>query len=655
MLRRSLLAILLLLSMTGLRAQTPVSAPDTADPAHLTWTGMDRPLNISSSWFTNSTQDEPAFAQPGYDDSHWRLRKRSDTLRSYWQRPSHVVWYRAHIEAPAGIKDLAVSINGIHGPFELYANGRRVGGAGRIGDPGVFGDMVPIVYPLPADIAPDGHLVLALRTGILFTKDSQQGGISTDSSLLLGATAHINDTRSLSIFESLASNYTNLVIACIAGIVALGLYLSARGREYLDLTLSYITLAIYNMLEMWEFTRAIQRSGFALLLTTLLATAPVIFNLEFIRRILGRPRWKLFGIIQVLLLVNGVVIQNLFVLAPQIFSFLVQGLFPTVLAIGTYALLDFVVPVIIYRAWRRGNRDAGLLLVAVLPSSVLVLAQITRSVLALTKVIAGGSNPLERVPGITFNIGWSEVTSFFASIVLLLFMVLRTIRLAREKAELSAEIEAAHNVQTLLLARATQPTPGFAVETAYRPASEVGGDFFLISPGQDGSLFAIVGDVSGKGMQAALRVSLILGALHRESSREPALVLQNLNSALLSQGDIGFTTACALLVEKDGRFRYANAGHLNPYLDGEEMPSAGALPLGISPEAEYGTEYGNLATGQRLVLLSDGVPEARSAAGDLYGFDKLVTLTRLPASDIAEVAHAFGQTDDITVLALALA
>ncbi|QEE31032.1 SpoIIE family protein phosphatase [Terriglobus albidus] len=653
--RRSLLTILLLLSMAALHAQTPVPAPENADPSHLTWTGMDRPLNISSFWFTNSTQDDPAFAQPGYDDSHWRPHKRGETLRAYWQRPSSVVWYRTHIEVPPGAGDLTVSIRSIHGPFELYANGQKVGGAGSMGGQGVFGDMIPLVYHLPANIAPDGHLVLALRAGILVTNNSAQGGIGTDSYLLLGSAAHSNDTRSLAVFESLASNYTNSVIACIAGIVAIGLFLSARGREYLDLAISYITLAVYNIVEIWEFSRPISRSGFALLLTTLLATIPVLFNLEFIRRILGRPRWKLFGVTQVLMLVNSVALQNLFVFAPQTFSFLVQGLFPTAFAIATYALLDFVVPIIIFRAWRGGNRDAGLLLVAVLPSSVLVLAQITRSILILAKAIAGGNNPLERVPGITFDIGWSEVTSFFASIVLLLFMVLRTIRLAREKAELSAEIAAAHNVQTLLLARAAQPTPGFAVETAYRPASEVGGDFFLISPGQDGSLFAIVGDVSGKGMQAALRVSLILGALHRESSREPSIVLQNLNSALLSQGDIGFTTACALLVEKDGRFRYANAGHLNPYLDGEELPSAGALPLGISPQAEYDTEHGNLATRQRLVLLSDGVPEARSAAGDLYGFDKLVTLTRLPANDIAEVAHAFGQTDDITVLALALA
>ncbi|WP_263410414.1 PP2C family protein-serine/threonine phosphatase [Terriglobus tenax] len=653
--RRLVLALALLLSFTALHAQTRIPAPPTADPLHLTWTGMDRPLNITSFWMTNGEEDRPEFAQPGYDDSHWHAHKRGESLAAYWKRPSRVVWYRAHVEVPAGMKDLAVSINFVHGPYELYANGRRIGGAGDIKGPGVFGDMIPTIYRLPEDIAPDGHLVVALRAGILYTPSFQEGGISGDSYLLLGSAAHMADDRALTTFESLSSNYTNLVIAFIAGIVAFGLYLSSRGREYLDLTLSYASFAAYNLLEMWQFRNPIPKQGLHLLVFSTLSTLPLLFNLEFTRRILGRPRWKLFAMTGILLIANNIGLQNLFMLNPARLSFLVQGAVPLVLSVVTYVLLDIVVAVVLFRSWRRGNHDAGLLLVAALPTSLMFFAQLVRAALILSHAIPNGDDPFQRVPGIAFNIAWSEVMNFFTSIVLLLFMVLRTIRIAREKAELSAEIAAAHNVQTLLLARATQATPGFTVETAYRPASEVGGDFFLISPGDDGSLFAIVGDVSGKGMQAAMRVSLILGVLHRESSREPARALANLNTALLSQGEIGFTTACALLVEKDGRFRYANAGHLNPYLDGEELASPGALPLGISPMVEFETMHGHLAARQRLVLLSDGVPEARSTGGELYGFDKLVTLTRLPAEDIAETAHLFGQTDDITVLTLALA
>jgi serine phosphatase RsbU (regulator of sigma subunit) len=237
---------------------------------------------------------------------------------------------------------------------------------------------------------------------------------------------------------------------------------------------------------------------------------------------------------------------------------------------------------------------------------------------------------------------------------LLIFLVVRTIRLAREKARAASEMQAVKTLQSLLLARSQQPTPGYAVETAYRPAAEVGGDFFLVSPGKDGSLVVVVGDVSGKGLLAAMRVSLILGALNRESSRLPDEVLNRLNLVLLGQGDMGFTTACCVRVEANGNYSFANAGHLNPYVDGREVEAPGALPLGLKADQTYNLLTGHLETGQRLVLLSDGVPEAR-AKKQLLGFDKLVELTRLGAGEIADAAQNFGQEDDITVLALALA
>ncbi len=89
---------------------------------------------------------------------------------------------------------------------------------------------------------------------------------------------------------------------------------------------------------------------------------------------------------------------------------------------------------------------------------------------------------------------------------------------ARERAAYAAELQAASTVQQLLLQSASQTTPGFEVDSVYLPASEVGGDFFFVAPAPDGSLTAIVGDVSGKGLTAAMRVAMILGALRRETS-----------------------------------------------------------------------------------------------------------------------------------------
>jgi serine phosphatase RsbU (regulator of sigma subunit) len=306
-------------------------------------------------------------------------------------------------------------------------------------------------------------------------------------------------------------------------------------------------------------------------------------------------------------------------------------------------------------AWRKRNTDAWLLSVPLLVNAsfeyysfTVYLLYVTHAVSA-NAVMSAGQTPIR-----AFNVAWTEVVSFAFSVTLLIFLVVRTIRLAREKARAASEMQAVKTLQSLLLARSQQPTPGYAVETAYRPAAEVGGDFFLVSPGKDGSLVVVVGDVSGKGLLAAMRVSLILGALNRESSRLPDEVLNRLNLVLLGQGDMGFTTACCVRVEANGNYSFANAGHLNPYVDGREVEAPGALPLGLKADQTYNLLTGHLETGQRLVLLSDGVPEAR-AKKQLLGFDKLVELTRLGAGEIADAAQNFGQEDDITVLALALA
>jgi serine phosphatase RsbU (regulator of sigma subunit) len=161
--------------------------------------------------------------------------------------------------------------------------------------------------------------------------------------------------------------------------------------------------------------------------------------------------------------------------------------------------------------------------------------------------------------------------------------------------------------------------------------------------------------VSGKGLVAAMRVSMILGVLRREEHREPETILQNLNDALLLQGEMGFTTACCVRLEHDGHYTIANAGHISPYVGGEEIPTPPALPLGIEENQTYEQVYGVLSAGQTLVLMSDGVVEARSAKGELYGFERLAKLTLKPANDIANVAVNFGQEDDITVLTVACA
>jgi GAF domain-containing protein len=225
---------------------------------------------------------------------------------------------------------------------------------------------------------------------------------------------------------------------------------------------------------------------------------------------------------------------------------------------------------------------------------------------------------------------------------------------ARERAAYAAELQAASSVQQLLLQGGSRSTPGFQVESVYLPASEVGGDFFYVQPAPGGSLLAIVGDVSGKGLTAAMRVAMILGVLRRETSFDPAEILFSLNNALVAEGQLAFATACCIRIAPTGEFAFANAGHIAPYVSSCELETIPALPLGLIADQDFELVQGQLKNGERLVLLSDGVPEARSQSGELFGFVRTAALCSHAAEDIARTAQQFGQEDDITVVALSV-
>jgi serine phosphatase RsbU (regulator of sigma subunit) len=195
------------------------------------------------------------------------------------------------------------------------------------------------------------------------------------------------------------------------------------------------------------------------------------------------------------------------------------------------------------------------------------------------------------------------------------------------------------------------------VESVYLPAQEVGGDFFLVVPSDDGSLLIVTGDVSGKGLQAAMVVSTILGALRNETARSPAAILANLNQVLIGQVK-GFVTCTAALIAADGRITLANAGNPAPYLNGRELAVSAGLPLGMIAGIAYDETAAHLAQGDLLTFVSDGVVEATApTTRELFGFDRTQAISRQAANSIAEAASTFGlgapQADDITVLTVA--
>jgi Stage II sporulation protein E (SpoIIE) len=232
------------------------------------------------------------------------------------------------------------------------------------------------------------------------------------------------------------------------------------------------------------------------------------------------------------------------------------------------------------------------------------------------------------------------------------------IRDRREKERMAAELEAGRAVQQVLIPEDTPAIPGFNIQSVYKPFGEVGGDFFQVLPVKSdsgaGGVLAIIGDVSGKGMPAAMTVSLLVGTVRTLAhyTQSPGEILAAMNQRMMARSGGGFTTCLVLRADPNGTLTIANAGHIAPYLGGKELPLENGLPLGLAAETAYAESIFQLAQSEQLTLLTDGVVEARDKTGALYGFERTAAHSTAPAESIALAAQNFGQDDDITVLTL---
>jgi len=196
---------------------------------------------------------------------------------------------------------------------------------------------------------------------------------------------------------------------------------------------------------------------------------------------------------------------------------------------------------------------------------------------------------------------------------------------------LSEQLEVARRIQEQLLPASLPARPDLDIAGRSLPAQYVGGDYYDVLVLPDGALLAFVADVSGKGIQAAIRMSALRAVLHSLDAETlaPASVLSRLNRQLAADGMAGhFVTAACLRLEADGGLRLALAGHEPPLradasgsvatLDGEA-----GLPLGLRAGSEYGETAGRLAPGERLLIYTDGLPDTREPGGRQYGEERL--------------------------------
>ena len=246
----------------------------------------------------------------------------------------------------------------------------------------------------------------------------------------------------------------------------------------------------------------------------------------------------------------------------------------------------------------------------------------------------------------------------------------RLYRETMEKARMEQEMRIAAEIQQALLPKGGRTGVYFKAAAASLPCRSIGGDFYDYVDLSDGSLGFALGDVAGKGPPAALLSAMMQGifAAQAAGSDPPSQTITRVNLALYRRGiESRFVTLMYGALYPDGRLRYCNAGHNPPLVigpSGFRRLERGGPIVGLFEGATYEEETVTLASGDWLIVFSDGVSEALSAAGDEYGESRILTcvqnnLNQEPQalleaifSDVREFARGAAQSDDITAMVL---
>jgi serine phosphatase RsbU (regulator of sigma subunit)/anti-sigma regulatory factor (Ser/Thr protein kinase) len=241
---------------------------------------------------------------------------------------------------------------------------------------------------------------------------------------------------------------------------------------------------------------------------------------------------------------------------------------------------------------------------------------------------------------------------------------------ARSRERIEQELRVATMIQQNFLPKELPDLPGWHVAAYYRPAREVGGDFYDFIELPDGQIGIVIGDVTDKGVPAAMVMAATRSVLRASAQRvvSPGSVLERVNELMCPDMPAKMFVTClyGVLETATGRFRFANAGHNLPYVHtsgGTAELRATGMPLGLLPGISYEETEAMLEPGQTMLLHSDGVAEAHGPADEMFGFPRLQEVVgarggRGEVIDrvLTELGRFTGagweQEDDITLVAL---
>jgi phosphoserine phosphatase RsbU/P len=611
-------------------------------------TGREAVASLDGLWRFH-TGDNPAWADSSFDDSQWPLLRSDEAWdQQGYKNYGGFAWYRFTVAVPGGSGNWSIYLGPMETGYQLFIDGRLAGSSGPILNSRAYSASSRAFAISPAAASGPRTFHIAIRAWHApVWADYAPGGFFGSSyfgdSRLIAQRASM--ARSLQ-WNRLVDEYTYAVLGTLVGLVVLVLFFIRREeREYLWFAVLLLANAIDIGLNISRLLALIPMPVFDFIDGSV-QSAALFAALAFFSVVLRAPRSRTWWLVAALLFISP---PTVFLYVFNISSVGIASLLATLAVLPATV---WILVTLLKRALQR-DRDALILLVPTLlwqgfpfiDNILLITWQLGWQRWALHWVFPLLTNPFVLMPG-------PAVGTIFI-FALLLFLIRRFSLARQEETRLSSEFESARNIQSLLIPAKPPITPGFAIESVYLPASEVGGDFFQIMPANDGSLLVVVGDVSGKGLKAAMTVGAIIGALRGCAVRKPAEVLAHLNRVLHGQ-ITGFVTCTAALIAANGNMALANAGNLPPYCNGQELDVESGLPLGITPDVCYSETTFQLNPNDRLTFVSDGVVEATNKRRELFGFDRTQAISTQSASAIAEAAKQFGQHDDITVLTLTL-
>jgi len=613
-----------------------------ADPAFddSAWSAMDlRPKAAASDFRYGSSGYLPGWSARGYP------------------KLAGFAWYRLRIHVADANKPLAIKTpDNVDDAFQVFANGRLIGSFGEFTAKRVVCYLSrPLVFPLPAPDA-NGNILLAIRFYmqpiVLVLGDSPESG-GMHETPLVGLPAEMNYIRAKQVQDGFVDSVVFIYVSLVMMIAAAGAFwiwlLDRPSTTYLWLTLALVIEASFTYVYLiGDLTYGFSQSTVGLLQNNFLRLGLICW-IVFWRRWfqLADGKWVDLGL---------AALGATTITAETYIDFFSDGSsVQTILAAVEFnAVCKAILGLILLATLLQGARkDRAGAFMAMPPIVLLTISIFSRELLKWfgiqTEYFLFGM-------GIALgDVAFALMTLVIGALVARRFIGSQVAQ-KLERQTIDQELEQASELQKRVLVPEPIVSKLFAVETAYHPARTVGGDFFQVIPHKDGSLLVVVGDVSGKGMAAAMLVAVLVGAVRTKADEtfDPAAILRTMNDRLLGRAGGHFATCIAAHLGTDGTMRVANAGHIPPYRNGVAMEIPGSLPLGILADAEYAVETVRLDAADRLTFVTDGVLEARNAAGELLGFERLAEISALPPEAIVRAAIAHGQDDDITVVGVSL-